>query len=582
MNIYLKEKIGNPELFTGRKQELRRYSTWIERIPREISMSQAILARRKTGKTALLQRLYNLTFEKNAGVIPFYFELREGKQWAVDFCREFFLTFLYQYIAFKRRNPQYIHLPEREKTDFVRAAEIARKEGLDYLLGSIEGIERLVQQELAGPLWASVMDAPYSLATRQRESIVQIIDEFQFLNSEIYWDEAKTNKASDFAAGYLKTAEYKNAPLLVSGSWVGWLFNDLIMMLPGRFQINFLEALPAEEALEMIFKYAQLEDIPVSDESAYLIAELTEGSPFYISALFRSSFDGKDLTTKEGVLATLEFETLDERGIIHGTWMEYIQSAFPRINAKYAKSIVLYLCRHKNRQVTRKELLEQLSLPMTEDELEHKMKALIKADIVNRGQTNFRYQAVQDNIFDKVFRGRYAEDIEQFEPASITQEYHALLDRLQAKYHSLRGKYSQMKGVFAEYAILNKLRTAFQRQNEYRSMMTNLPDKFEFTAYESVWSYYGTYVGKPDFQVDIFARAKEGASIIGEVKNRTRDKFTGEEAARFLEKAQTLEELEHVASAQGFVFSRSGFTPEALEFFRAHQIAWSEDERWLN
>jgi len=65
-----------------------------------------------------------------------------------------------------------------------------------------------------------------------------MVDEFQFLNSEIYWDEAKTNQASDLAAGYLHTAEYKNAPLLVSGSWVGWLMNDLTTMLPGRFQYH--------------------------------------------------------------------------------------------------------------------------------------------------------------------------------------------------------------------------------------------------------------------------------------------------------------------------------------------------------
>ena len=101
MHIYLKEKIGNPELFTGRKRELTFYLNWIERIKQESSLSSAILSRRKTGKTALLQRLYNLTFEKNMGVIPFYYEVKEGKQWAVDFCQDFFLTFILQYIAYK-------------------------------------------------------------------------------------------------------------------------------------------------------------------------------------------------------------------------------------------------------------------------------------------------------------------------------------------------------------------------------------------------------------------------------------------------------------------------------------------------
>ena len=42
MQIYLKEKIGNPELFTGRKQELGYFLKWIERIKKEISKNDNI------------------------------------------------------------------------------------------------------------------------------------------------------------------------------------------------------------------------------------------------------------------------------------------------------------------------------------------------------------------------------------------------------------------------------------------------------------------------------------------------------------------------------------------------------------
>ena len=103
MQIYLKEKIGNPELFSGRKKELDFFLKWIDNIKREISPSTALLSRRKTGKTALLQRLYNMTFEKNDGVIPFYYEVGEERIWSVAFCEDFFLTFIYQYMAFKTK-----------------------------------------------------------------------------------------------------------------------------------------------------------------------------------------------------------------------------------------------------------------------------------------------------------------------------------------------------------------------------------------------------------------------------------------------------------------------------------------------
>ncbi len=196
MHTYLEEKIGNPELFTGRKRELAFYLTWIEHITRKSSQSSAILSRRKTGKTALLQRLYNITFEKNMGVIPFYYEVPEGKQWVVEFCQDFYLTFVYQYMAFTTRESHYIELSQQRKKTFASAQSDARQAG-KYLVDDIATVERLVHEHHIDRLWAAVRETPWTLAAQQQESIVQIIDEFQYLNSEMYWDEAKTNQAND-------------------------------------------------------------------------------------------------------------------------------------------------------------------------------------------------------------------------------------------------------------------------------------------------------------------------------------------------------------------------------------------------
>ncbi len=180
MKIYLKEKIGNPDLFTGRKKELAWFLKWIDGIKKGISQSTAIISRRKTGKTAFLQRLYNLTFEKNDGVIPFYYELGEGSKWAVEFCKHFFLTFIYQYIAFKTRKPEYIYY--LRKADFNAAVNVARDEGLEYLIDLIKDVELSFREKNIEILWSLAREAPMNLASSQNECIVQIIDEFQFLN----------------------------------------------------------------------------------------------------------------------------------------------------------------------------------------------------------------------------------------------------------------------------------------------------------------------------------------------------------------------------------------------------------------
>jgi len=582
MKIYLKEKIGNAELFSGRKNEQVFFLKWIDGIKREISMSTALLSRRKTGKTALLQRLYNITFERNNGVIPFYYEVEEGAIWSVDFCKSFFLTFIYQYIAFKSRNAKYINLSILG--DFNDAVKSAQKEGQEHLIQKIKAVRQLALNEDAG-IWRMVRDAPHIIATEQQEFIVQIIDEFQYLNSEVYRDKNCQFCMIDFAAGYMKTAEYKNAPLLISGSQVGWLRNILFTMLPSRFKHYTFNNMPESESIEMIVNYSGIMDIPVNKETVMIISNLCEGNPFYISSMFESNFAGKDFTNLNGVLKTVEYETLDNDGGIKAIWMEYIRSVFGRVNEKNAKNIVLYLSKHRQREITRKELLDELQLDMTDFELEQKLRALEKADIIEEGLTNFDYKGVQDNIFDKVFRGVYQKEIQKFDPREITNEYKALLVKAQKKYRQLTGEINREKGLYAEYFIIQQLRyRVYKNDSLFQSFTKNLPEDFKFIKYSKVWSYKTAPVDGNDINIDIFAKAENqndnNYSLICEVKNREK-KFSKKDAKEFLLKVRKLVETENIEKHIGLLFSISGFTPTAIKFLKENSFAYSNDARWF-
>ena len=434
MDYALKERIGKPALFTGRKKELTYFLKWIADIKEEKSMSTAILARRKMGKTAILERLFNITYYKNDGVIPFYYEIKEVKMWAVDFCKDFFLTFIYQYIAFKSRKPEYLK-PE-SRSDFEEVTKIAKKEGLDYLVGIIKDAAHAVAHEEINILWEFVREAPQTMAFRRKEFILQMIDEFQFMNAMIYRDKDMKVQADTLAGGYLSTAESKVAPLLVSGSWVGWLMKELNNMLPSRFRYKYLKNMPENEAIEMLYKYSTFFEVPVTEETAYLLVSLTEGSPFYISAVLRSDCPGKDLTTLDGLTRTLEFETLDDEGIVKSTWMEYISRSFPQINDRNAKNIVLHLSKHRDRELTRQDILDELKLDLTDSELEKKLKALVMSDIISQGQTNYDYRGVGDNIFDKVFRGVYEKEIREFDLRILGKEYRGAFEKLEKQYYT--------------------------------------------------------------------------------------------------------------------------------------------------
>jgi hypothetical protein len=263
--------------------------------------------------------------------------------------------------------------------------------------------------------------------------------------------------------------------------------------------------------------------------------------------------------------------------------MEYVAYAFHTINDRNAKKIVLYLCKNRDREVTRKELIEKVVPDMDDYELEKKLKALVYSDIIEQGATNFDYRGVPDNIFDKVFRGVYQKEIEGFDPAEIRNEYRAMFDEIQKKYRKLQGKQNYLTGKYAEFTFVLKLSyRAFKENKKFKSMMENLPDDFEFAEYESVWSWSGSPVYGKDIQIDIFARAKEEFyCLVGEIKKRKDVKFSKAEAEKFVKKAKAMMEIEEVKKAVLFVFSQAGFTDDAIEFFKNKNIAWTTNPEWI-
>ena len=234
--------------------------------------------------------------------------------------------------------------------------------------------------------------------------------------------------------------------------------------------------------------------------------------------------------------------------------------------------------------MTRKELLTDLKLDMTDSELEKRLKALVKADIIQQGRTNYDYRGVRDNIFDKVFRGVYEKEIREFDVSEIRQEYDEKFKTIKQQYQNLLGKYNYQKGYFAEYLILDILRVHAREKNELLKSITHyLPDDFNFCDYSQVWRYDVSPAYRQRISVDIFARAANPGnySIIGEVKNRGLTKLYQEEVMEFEKKFAVVKEIEEVERAVGFIFSRSGFTQEALDYCKTKGIACSGDERWL-
>jgi hypothetical protein len=125
----LPEIIGNTDLFVGRKKEFDYFfGTWYQDLEKNFPQNQAIISRRKKGKTAFLQRLFNIfwsAYQKNdkdsITVIPFYYSIHDTPVKLGAFAEEFYIQFLKCYLSCTKRMPEL--LTSEKHTKYLKNLE---------------------------------------------------------------------------------------------------------------------------------------------------------------------------------------------------------------------------------------------------------------------------------------------------------------------------------------------------------------------------------------------------------------------------------------------------------------------------
>ncbi len=441
----LAEEIGDPDLFVGRKREMARLLKWAEGTKRRISKSMGILSRRKKGKTALLQRFFNILYTRNdRQLIPFYYRIPEERLAKSVFARMFYQRLLTQYFAFTTRTPELI-------ARVLPMAELKKLAASDrHVANDIRDMEDILESS-PGQAWIQAREAGHRLSQLNDVRIIQILDEFQYLNDWIVSDDDRTN-VELLCHSYMGAAESKFSPQIVAGSYIGWL-GAILQHMTGRYREWRLESLTDDEALEAVYNYARVFEVPITDETAPYIAEVCDDDPYYIAATVSNVAGEKDLTTREGVREALTLETVPGKGDIARVWREYLWGAFDRVNDKNARKIVLYLAAHEPEECGRDQIMADLDLDMTEQQLEERLHQLVMADILAEGSSDFHYRGLGDRIFAMVFRRIYGAEIERVSLASVEDDFKKQLDfakRQAARY----------RGVAAEYKVRYRLQAA--------------------------------------------------------------------------------------------------------------------------
>ena len=173
----LEERIGDPSLFCGRTEQMTLLMNWVDKIPRKMAKSRALLGRRKCGKSAIMQRIFNILWNQQGKVIPFYFEVQDNGQWLLDFADEYYRTLISQYLSFQTRTPLDFG---NQAWEMSKLLEMAKKVNNLNVIENIQVFQDYFQAERASAAFNWAIGTPSRLAGLENVFFLIMIDEIQY------------------------------------------------------------------------------------------------------------------------------------------------------------------------------------------------------------------------------------------------------------------------------------------------------------------------------------------------------------------------------------------------------------------
>ena len=457
MQYPLPENIGNPDLLVAREWDTREFDTWLSRIPERLSKSRVILARRKSGKTAFVQRIFNKLWSENGTVIPFYLDIAENAVWFPIFAMHYFQTFASQFISFLERDEELIRNPMT--LEEIREYGIAKS--ITPLVTDVDELKLHFREGRHDMVWIIAHKAPVRYAGVMDFRFLVILDEFQNLAQYVYRDEPCRNALDEtMPGGFHSLSESKIAPMLVTGSYISWLLEICGKYLQaGRLsEWHINPYLTSDEGLRAVYKYAASYDEPVTNETALLINRLCMSDPFFIACVMQSESENRDLSTQEGVIEAYNYEITDRYSMMTKTWNEYIQLTLQKINDRHAKNMLLYLSKHSHKYYTHRELKEKLQINLDLEEIKKKLLMLVEADVIEWGVSDIDFRGLRDGTLNLILRNRFEKEINGYVP-DLRQEACEQIRELQKDKKRLQGKLNNLSGQFAEYQLFMSFRS---------------------------------------------------------------------------------------------------------------------------
>jgi len=570
MQYPLPETIGNPELFVGREEEFEYLNEWLGNIPKRLSISTVILARRKSGKTAILERVFNQCWsDTSLGIIPFFISLGDTNQWLQDFALKYYQTFATHYISYLERKGEII----RNVLTLNEINEYAVSNAINIFIKDIEMLLDYKAENRTVPMWELALTAPHRFASFYDQRILVIIDEFQYFSKHIFIDSELKNHYHTMPGSYHQHVESKYAPMLVSGSYVSWMLQLMEEYLEaGRLDQFYISPyLKKDEGLQAVYKYAEHLNKPITNKTASQINTLCCQDPFFIYCVIKNSKKNMLLTEKD-VVETVNHELTHRHSRMVKTWAEYINKTIKKINDKYAKDILLHLCKHNDRTWTPEELKDILKIDLPVKQIHERLELILKADLIEDGGSDISYKGLTDGTLYLVLRHRFEEEIKSHKPDFKTNFYKQIQELEQEK-KSLRGRLNHLTGKFAEYQLATDMRT--RKKFSLSVYFENIKDVKQLNIKDVRLNVKFQRPDGKDMEIDVRAESDCKRIVVIEVK-KWKKKIGVQVVRDFWEKVEIYARQHKKNKIIPAILSVGGFSAQAKKVCLEKKIGMAE------
>ncbi|MEM7533203.1 MAG: ATP-binding protein [Chloroflexota bacterium] len=571
----------NEAIFVDRNDDLAYFWDWATNTPHFKANSIALIGRRRTGKTAILQKLVNRLFYKQTDVMPVFISFarylhRKTPITSYDFAREYIQSYVVSYLAFRYRDPSLMD----NDLPFDTLRKYAEEKEDAFVLDLFEQYDLALNAPTPYDVVRFAINKPSGLARRSNLPTALIVDEFQVLTN-VY--DPVQDVYQDITDSFQYAVESRSAPMLVSGSAISLLVNQALGgMLSGRFHYWYLEPIPKEYIHDLVFRLRKYTNdgenrVEVDERFAEAMWQMTGGYPYSIDCLMDSQSPDRVLYPDlDALKKVVIYELTDLRGRLYQHYHEEFGRFIHELNdGDTTRRVLLWVAKHADELLMAKNIAKDLKLDQREVAVS--MEKLRQADVLTR-QGLISYYGPSDPMLCRYIEYQHSLEFDDFTPETVLKNW-------KEEYDQVRGDLNQALGEIGELYARMVMR-GFEGQTIDGADYFTLPNKVTLPKFMRIERRGGLVVEGESVEIDVTGEwllnrepLAKGAWLV-EAKY-TQEPITKPVVAHFLKQSKQVEGRFGYQQVVRWFFSRSGFTGPAETLMKQEGVLYSDWKQFL-